>query len=342
MTGRWKRRPIGANWGDFGPDDELGRLNLISPEIRRRAVAEVRTGLTFCLSLPLTVPGGTVVHRLRHPPRLAALQRDADGRLNYNYPLSREDPCSTDVVSDDVVTLATQYSTHWDSFAHVGQLFDADEDGAREALYYNGWRAEEDIVPPDPTTGAAGTRRLGIDTIALTCVQGRGVMIDLCHHLGRERRSVGYDDLMRIVEADDIVIHTGDMLCLYTGFGDILLGANGCPDPADVHPARCPELDGRDDRLLHWIDESGCAAIASDNIGIEVLPARAVADERRASLPLHELCLFKIGIPLGELWYLSELASWLRANGRHTFLLTAPPLRLVGAVGSPATPIATV
>ncbi len=168
------------------------------------------------------------------------------------------------------------------------------------------------------------------------------MMINLCHHLGRERRSVGYDDLMRIVEADDIVIQTGDMLCLYTGFGDILISANGCPDPADVHPARCAELDGRDDRLVRWIDESGCAAIASDNIGIEVLPARAVADERRACLPLHELCLFKIGIPLGELWYLSELASWLRANRRHTFLLTAPPLRLVGAVGSPVTPIATV
>jgi hypothetical protein len=77
MTGRWKRRPIGANWGDFGPDDELGRLNLISPEIRRRAVAEVRVGRTFCLSLPLTIPGGTVVHRLRHPlawPRFSAMQ----------------------------------------------------------------------------------------------------------------------------------------------------------------------------------------------------------------------------------------------------------------------------
>src|SRR6266481_10138333 len=100
MTGRWKRRPIGANWGDFGSDDELGRLNLISPEIRRRAVAEVRTGLTFCLSLPLTIPGGTVVHRLRHPPRLAALPRDQEGALNYNYPLAKENPRATDIVSD--------------------------------------------------------------------------------------------------------------------------------------------------------------------------------------------------------------------------------------------------
>jgi hypothetical protein len=45
---------------------------------------------------------------------------------------------------------------------------------------------------------------------------------------------------------------------------------------------------------------------------------------------------------LGELWQLTPLAQWLRAHGRYRFLLTAPPLRLPGAVGSPAMPVATV
>jgi hypothetical protein len=45
---------------------------------------------------------------------------------------------------------------------------------------------------------------------------------------------------------------------------------------------------------------------------------------------------------LGELWFLSELAGWLAENNRSRFLLTAPPLRLPGAVGSPTTPVATV
>ena len=48
------------------------------------------------------------------------------------------------------------------------------------------------------------------------------------------------------------------------------------------------------------------------------------------------------GVNLGELWRLSELADWLRASNRSRFLLTAPPLRLPGAVGSPVTPVATV
>ncbi len=69
------------------------------------------------------------------------------------------------------------------------------------------------------------------------------------------------------------------------------------------------------------------------------MPPRAGAC---AALPLHEHCLFKLGVHLGELWYLSELAAWLREHGRTRFLLTAPPLRLPGAVGSPTTPVATV
>jgi kynurenine formamidase len=52
--------------------------------------------------------------------------------------------------------------------------------------------------------------------------------------------------------------------------------------------------------------------------------------------------MFKLGLPLAELWYLTELANWLRDNNRNHCFLTAPPLRLPGAVGSPVTPIATV
>jgi len=165
----------------------------------------------------LTLPGGTVVHRLRYPPRLADLPRDAEGALNYNYPLAKENSRATDIVSDDVVTLATQCSTHWDTFAHVGQSFDADGDGVPEPVYYNGWRAGSDVVAPDPATGAARTRRLGVDTMARTGLQGRGVIIDLCHHLGRGRRLVGYDDLMRILDTDRIEVERGDLVCFYFG-----------------------------------------------------------------------------------------------------------------------------
>src|ERR671929_1583715 len=150
-TARWKRRLEGSTWGDFGPDDQLGRLNLLTPEKVRQGVAEVREGKTFCLSLPLDYPGGNVLNPRRHPPvRLATIR---GGEANYAYRLAREDPAWTDVVCDDKVLLHTQYSTQWDSLAHVGTEFDADGDGTPEAVFYNGWRAGEHILGPPAEAG---------------------------------------------------------------------------------------------------------------------------------------------------------------------------------------------
>jgi kynurenine formamidase len=89
------------------------------------------------------------------------------------------------------------------------------------------------------------------------------------------------------------------------------------------------------------------ACLIADNPAVELVETPKLAQPgasvmKRPRLPLHEHCLFKNGIHLGELWHLTDLAHWLRAAGRSRFLLTAPPLRLPGAVGSPATPIATV
>jgi hypothetical protein len=145
---------------------------------------------------------------------------------------------------------------------------------------------------------------------------------------------------MRIMEADGVEVEEGDMLCLHTGFADLVLGMGRKPDGERLHKA-CAALDGRDPALLRWIDDSGIACLIADNYAVEAYPATP-GTGRHASLPLHELCLFKLGIHLGELWYLSELAAHLREAGRSRFLLTAPPLRLPGAVGSPATPVATV
>lgn len=348
MQQRWSRRPEGSNWGEFGPDDQIGRLNLLTPERVLAAVAEVRAGRVFCLSLPLDLPGGSRLNPNRRPPRLLSAERGASGVPNYLYPLGAEKEGATDVICDDAVLLFTQYSTQWDALAHVGARFDADGDGEAEFVFYNGWRGHGDIVEPsrgsragEPGMYAGGAARaLGIEAMAATGVQGRGVMVDLKRHLGPRGGSIGHAELMAAMEADGATIETGDILCLHTGFAGLLVEMGGDPDPARLH-AETVALDGRDERLLAWISESGLAAIAADNYAVEAYPATPGAG-CCAALPLHELCLFKLGIPLGELWHLGDLAAWLHENGRTRFLLTAPPLRLPGAVGSPVTPVATV
>jgi hypothetical protein len=74
MKQRWINRPQGSNWGDFGADDQRGRLNMLTPEKVLQGVAEIKDGRSFCLSLPLDLPGGNAVNPKRHPPAMGQLR----------------------------------------------------------------------------------------------------------------------------------------------------------------------------------------------------------------------------------------------------------------------------
>lgn len=330
---RWVNRPEGSNWGDYGEHDQIGRMNLLTPERRRVAVAEVKEGIAFTLTLPLNVPTAPLAP-YRHPPIVAAA-RDEEGDV-YN----RLDPDKgQETTCDDQVTLHTQHSTQWDALAHRGRAFDADGDGVAELVYYNGFRAHEHVMGGD----GAGTqaRALGVETLAMAGVQGRGVLVNLEAAYGNEPRAVTRDDLLRAMEAQGVEVRPGDFLLLYTGFDKLVLAREASGLDTWISTMGCA-LDGSDEALLQWIVDSGIVAICSDNVAIEALDLILSETPPPIRLPIHDLCLFKQGIFLGELWYLRELAEWLLERGRHAFLLTAPPLRLPGGVGSPVTPIATV
>ena len=337
---RWQHRPEGSTWGDFGDDDQLGRLNLITPEKVLQGIAEVKLGRTFCLSLPLDLPGGNFLNPRRHPPRLQPTRAGHTPR--WMYQVGDDVEGATDVINDDVAVIHLQYSSQWDSFAHAGSVFDVDGSGVRQPVFYNGYRGGVEL-PQASAEGdwySSGAKRLGIENFATHGIQGRAVMIDLHHHFGDERVAVGYEQLMRILEQDKVVVEKGDMVLLHTGFASQLLRWAGKPDPEAIHKI-CPVLDGRDPKLLQWITDTGVAALIADNYAVEDAGAGKPIGPC-ATMPLHEHCLFKLGVPLGEIWLLGELAQWLRENQRSRCLLTAPPLRLPGAVGSPVTPIATV
>ncbi|WP_290689206.1 MULTISPECIES: cyclase family protein [unclassified Haematobacter] len=334
----WVNRPEKSNWGDFGPDDQLGTLNYITDARRMEAAAEIREGRAYCLSLPLDVPGPISLNPRRKPPRLAPT---CSGETPYiNFPLSNVDPLLQDVISDDQVLMSMQFSTQWDSLAHVGALFDADGDGVAERCYYNGHLAGRDILGPEargPNTSFA--ERLSITEMAKTPVQGRGVLVDLVRHFGMDRTVVGRAALHDAMRAQGVVIREGDILLLRTGFAEALLDMQASPDPARLERTGAV-LDGADETLHDWITESRISAIAADNYAVE--DAHADREDCCLRLPLHHHCLFKIGLPLAELWYLRDLAAALEERGRHAVFLTAPPLYMPGAVGSPVTPVATI
>lgn len=329
---RWLHRPEGSNWGEFGADDQIGRMNLVTPERRRQAIAEAREGLAFLLGLPLDHPRRRLVPG-RSPPVLCA--SNAGGKLLYDWQPHRS---TTDVVNDDTVTLSLQFSTQWDGLSHYGAAFDADGDGEAEHVFYNGFRADTHFTLPREGVGPHA-HALGIEQLAQTCVQGRGVLVDLRHAHGDGEGRVGYDMLMRAMERQGADVGPGDFLCLRTGYADLLLTDGAAVDVRVLNA--CPGLDGRDQSLLSFIERSGLAAICADNAMVEK-SGSIEAFGGTAMLPLHEHCLFRLGIHLGELWWFGAIGDWLAENDRAHFLLTAPPLNLPGAVGSPVSPVGTV
>lgn len=339
--------PKPSTWGEFGEHDALGRINLLTPQKVAEGFAEVREHRTFALGLPLNLPGGSEINPNRMPPIHRPNLRG--GRPNVHSRLDAIEPTATDVLNDDLIILHTQYSTHWDAFAHIGSLIN-DDGGESEIIYYNGRLAGIDVTGPrdavdcglpsaDPVS-TADFGELGIGTLAAHPIQGRAVMIDLAHHFGTERRTIGYAELQHVLTTDGIDIRPGDIITIHTGFAQAVLDMAGTPDPVVLNETGAV-LDGRDEDLLMWVYESRVAAIAADNYAIEQYPAEPII-RNAPLLPLHELCLVRLGVPLGELWYLTSLARHLRQHEQFAYLLTAPPLNLPGAAASPLNPIATV
>lgn len=334
MSRRWEERPPDSTWGDWGEDDELGRLNLIGSEQVLAAVSEVKVGRTFCLSLPMDRPPHPSTNPSRKGPAIYPLRRG--GVPYFNFSWGELDERFTDVASDDTVRLDSQYSTHWDSFAHRGAMWPTGDDSELVPTYYNGFRGGGDIGTSDD--GSTRVSALGVEKFAKHGIQGRGVMINLVKY--RDffgDLEVGFKEIQYVLESENIEVRSGDLVCFWTGFDQLLLEPE-----TDRANNQYFKLNGSDERLHDWLIHSGISAVISDNPAIETTSTEFPAAYHGSSLPLHELCLFKLGIPLGEMWHLAELAQWMEANSRIFFLLTAPPLRLTGAVGAPVTPIATL
>jgi kynurenine formamidase len=120
------------------------------------------------------------------------------------------------------------------------------------------------------------------------------------------------------------------------GRGDILLIRTGWWTRFLLTGNKTEGYSGLDWRCASWLHDHEIAAVAADNLQVEDL----VSGIEGITFPLHLLCLRDMGMMFGEYWDLAALADDCAADGVYEFQLVAPPLRVVGAVGSPVNPIA--
>ena len=73
MTARWTRRPEESNWGAFGPDDQLGAMNLVGREQVLKGLAEAHAGPGF------STLAGLVQYVASHPLDIREVGRREGG-----------------------------------------------------------------------------------------------------------------------------------------------------------------------------------------------------------------------------------------------------------------------
>jgi len=295
-----------SNWGRWGDEDERGTLNLVTPEVLKRAAAAVRQGRAFSLGLALGADGpqtGSVVGRFNPQHYMTAIGAPFGAPGGFHY-------------SDDVICMPLQCGTQWDSLAHVHY----------DGLLYNG-------VPAERALSASGTARNAIDKLGSPGIASRGVLLDLARARGVPRLAPGSvvrpADLDAALERQRVELLPGDVLLFRTGHLQVFLEGGD----RETYLWQGPGL-GID--CIPWLRERDVAAVCADNTAIEVMPC----EDPELFYPVHLLGIRDMGLPFGEMFDLEALAADCERDGQWDFFFAAPPLKVTAGVGSPVNPLA--
>jgi kynurenine formamidase len=301
------------NWGRWGADDEIGTLNYTSPEGIVAAAQLVRKGKVMSLALPYDSRG----------PQGGKTKYPGLGRFNPVHLMMRT---GTDAYSgvldsrkirsaDDVIIMPTQCGTQWDGLSHV---FYGDH-------MWNGYDCRN--------VTSAGAQKCGIEKTREKMV-GRGVLLDIPRILGMECLPDGFAVTNELLDKAErhfgVEVRRGDYLIVRTGQMEAMLSA----DTWDGYSGG--DAPGLAFETLDWLHAKQVAAIATDTWGAEVRPN--ASDE--ATQPWHWISIPIIGLTVGEIFFLKELAKDCAEDKRYEFMFVAPALPVTGAVASPVNPLA--
>lgn len=292
--------PDGRAWDHYGRDDRLGSLNLLTAERVASAAALVESGNVYSLNAPLNWPS----------PNPFASATDRGG--------PRHHVIRGDTYRDDYLDgFYPQNGTQWDGFLHV-------LDPELRCFYNNDT-----------------TEMVGMDAWAERGIAGRGVLLDVAsvaEQAGaplnwKARTVVTVDDLEQAADQHGVEIEEGAILIVRVGWEN---GWNAASDAERDEVAydevnTLPGLDASVE-MVEWLWDHSVAAVASDTPALEAFPP----EERF----LHVDLLARLGIPIGEMWHVDELAEACAAVGRYEFLLTSAPLNIAGGIGSTANVLA--
>jgi len=295
-----------SNWGRWGAEDQLGTINLITPDRRRRAARLVADGMPVSCARPISteIAADTTFQPLRF------MVDSGEGRDTA----SPERVLQRRGASEFIGMVFHGYTiTHVDTPAHYfwnGRI-------------YNGRSC-------NLITSREGAQVESVDLLR-DGVVSRGVLLDIAALRGRwlsAGEGVMPEDLEAAEKAAGLRVEEGDILLLRTGYYGRRLKEGPRSPMKDGSPAAHVAC-------APWFRERGIAMLGTDTHNdVTPVPYPGIGNA------LHVVALVTLGLWLIDNMNLEELAQACAARRRWEFMLTIAPLRLQNTTGSPVNPIA--
>lgn len=306
-----------SNWGKWGPDDQIGTLNYITPEVTKQAAKLIKKGVVISLAMDAT-PNVSPRWPGRH-----GLIREM-GPDGADFLVAR--PAGNLAFTESDITVEDHGLTHIDPLVHVWW----------GNCTYNNFPAPEIISHFQGLVKGSTNNYLPKSFT-------RGVLIDVAKFLGKnyvdriDGSTVLTPELIdKIASAEGVAITPGTALLIRTGWLKNWTGAGknwNMMQDGEVGPS-CG--------IEKWLQEKKVALIGMDNVAVEAIPAKKECDDyyQVPLLPMHIGILSMLGTPLSELMDLDTLAADCAKDGVYEFALSFAPIRYSNASGGLISPIA--
>jgi len=306
-------RDAPKNWGRWGPDDEVGALNFLTPETVLAAAGSIRQGKVFTLQVRMADPEGDPMF----PGRAQAQRINV---LDKGAWLAGKGPAFPGGIeyADDYIACYLQGSTQYDALGHAWY----------DDQLWNGY---------DARTTIGGLAKASVLPLAEKGIVGRGVLLDVARWRGKESldrgETISHEDLVACAAAQGTEIRRRDVLVVRTGW--IAKFYRTTPRSAFFEDFLEPGLT-YSPALVRWFHEMEIPNLVTDTMANEVTfdPVNGIA------IPLHAALMRNLGVTLTEIAWLDDLAADCAADRQYDFLYAAAPLKVVNGTGAPVNPLA--
>jgi kynurenine formamidase len=294
----------------FGPDDETGATNRITPAVTKAAAAEIQTGKVTPMAFNLV--DGVPLFGTRFTKTVltsAALVPGAEyGKNKLSF-------------MEDTYLSQSHVGTHIDGMGHIGV----------KDCYYN-------QTPMGKYVTQNYLKKLGIEHIKTFAT--RGVIIDLVkvfQQAGKLKSNpacktpcldggtvINEDDLQAGLKMYNVVLREGDAVFLNTGWNDLF----------KQYPAQNATYNGSEPGLsksaAEWLAKQKIVLAGADTWAVEVIPS----EDKEEAFPVHIILLTNNGIHIVENVRTDLIAAEAANNNRATFFLSMTVPKAVGLTGT--------